>query len=113
MSPVAVALEKPLDTSTEPETVIANGTKLKVSPAAQAAVASSPILYRIPTAPPLTLNAHGIYMECEGGRTIVDAVGGAAVTCIGNGHPKVIEAIKQQAEKLACESCKHCCVMPQ
>lgn len=34
----------------------------------------------------------------------MDAVGGAAVTCIGNGHPKVIQAIKDQAEKLSCES---------
>lgn len=110
MSPVAIS-ETHLETNTEPETVIANGTKLKVSPAAQAAVASSPILYRIPTAPPVTLNAHGIYMECEGGRTIMDAVGGAAVTCIGNGHPKVIEAIKKQAETLACESYIFYCIV--
>lgn len=100
MSPVAT-VDIPADT--KPKTVIANGTALKVSPAAQAAVASSPILYRIPTAPPVVLSAYGSYFECEGGRRIIDAVGGAAVTCIGNGHPRVIQAIKDQAEKLACE----------
>ena len=101
MSPVAVSTIAP--TSAEPDTVVANGTKLKVSPAAQAAVARSPILYRIPTAPPKVISAHGIYMECEGGRRIVDAVGGAAVACIGNSHPRVVDAIKAQADKLSCE----------
>ena len=62
-----------------------------------------PILYRVPTSPPLVTSAHGIYMEIEGGRTVVDGVGGAAVTCIGNGHPKVIQAIKDQADKLSCK----------
>ena len=67
-----------------------------------AAVAQSNVLYRVPWKPPTALSAHGIYFECEGGRTIIDAVGGAAVTCIGNGHPKVIQAIKDQADKLSC-----------
>jgi adenosylmethionine-8-amino-7-oxononanoate aminotransferase len=33
----------------------------------------------------------------------MDAVGGAAVACIGNGHPVVREAIKEQVDKLACK----------
>ncbi|KAI5117507.1 hypothetical protein M0805_003912 [Coniferiporia weirii] len=59
------------------------------------------ILYRTPERPPITRAAHGLYMELEDGRTIMDAVGGAAVTCIGNGHPKVVQAIKDQADKLS------------
>ena len=73
------------------------------APTAKAAVIQSNILYRMPYKPPVTLSAHGMYFECEGGRTIMDAVGGAAVTCIGNGHPKVVQAIKDQAEKLSCK----------
>ncbi|KAL5512909.1 hypothetical protein ACEPAH_3307 [Sanghuangporus vaninii] len=77
-----------------------NAASNAVAPA-KAAVMQSNILYRMPYKPPVTLSAHGMYYECEGGRTIMDAVGGAAVTCIGNGHPKVIQAIKDQADKLS------------
>lgn len=38
----------------------------------------------------------------EDGRVLMDAVGGAAVSCVGNGHPEVITALKDQVEKLAC-----------
>ncbi|KAG5222615.1 PLP-dependent transferase [Salix suchowensis] len=34
--------------------------------------------------------------ELESGQTVIDAVGGAAVACIGNGHPVVKQAIKDQ-----------------
>lgn len=44
----------------------------------------------------------GIYIVLEDGRTLIDAVGGAAVTCIGNGHPEVIKVIQDQTAKLAC-----------
>jgi adenosylmethionine-8-amino-7-oxononanoate aminotransferase len=44
----------------------------------------------------------GIYIELEDGRKVIDAVGGAAVTCIGNGHPEVVKAIQDQIETLAC-----------
>src|SRR5581483_11532056 len=35
------------------------------------------------------------------GRRILDASGGAAVSCLGHQHPRVIEAITRQASKLA------------
>ncbi|MCR4269310.1 aspartate aminotransferase family protein, partial [Nitratireductor sp. ZSWI3] len=35
------------------------------------------------------------------GKAYIDASGGAAVSCLGHGHPDVIEAIKAQAEHLA------------
>ncbi|KAI0287811.1 pyridoxal phosphate-dependent transferase [Russula brevipes] len=43
----------------------------------------------------------GIYVTLKDGREIIDAVGGAAVACIGNGHPVVRRAIKEQVDKLA------------
>lgn len=49
-----------------------------------------------------TSKFQGIYIELEDGRKVIDAVGGAAVACIGNGHPEVIKAVKDQIEKLAC-----------
>lgn len=50
----------------------------------------------------LTGALKGIYIQLEDGRELIDGVGGAAVSCIGNGHPKVVKAVQDQAEKLAC-----------
>jgi adenosylmethionine-8-amino-7-oxononanoate aminotransferase len=43
----------------------------------------------------------GAYLIDREGRRYLDASGGAAVSCLGHGHRAVIDAIKQQAEKLA------------
>lgn len=61
------------------------------------------ILHRTPWQPPVAVSGKGIYITLEDGREVIDAVGGAAVTCIGNGHPVVQEAVKEQVDKLACE----------
>jgi len=61
------------------------------------------ILHRTPWQPPVAVSGQGIYITLEDGREVVDAVGGAAVACIGNGHPVVREAIMEQVDKLACE----------
>ena len=61
------------------------------------------ILHRTPWRPPVASSAEGIYITLEDGKKLVDAVGGAAVSCIGNGHPKVKQAIKDQVEKVSCE----------
>jgi 4-aminobutyrate aminotransferase-like enzyme len=61
------------------------------------------ILHRTPWIPPVAVSGEGVYLELEDGNRVIDAVGGAAVSCIGSGHPRVIEAIKDQLEKLACE----------
>lgn len=42
-------------------------------------------------------------MILEDGRKLLDAVGGAAVSCIGNGHPDVVQAIKDQVDKMSCK----------
>lgn len=44
------------------------------------------ILHRTPWCPPVAVAAEGIYYDLEDGRRVIDAVGGAAVTCIGLGY---------------------------
>src|SRR5438034_9005738 len=43
----------------------------------------------------------GPYIFDGDGRRYLDASGGAAVSCLGHGHPKVSKAIVEQAAKLA------------
>jgi len=52
-------------------------------------------------APPIAVGGHGIRLVEAGGREIIDASGGAAVSCLGHGHPRVVEAIRKQAGQLA------------
>lgn len=51
--------------------------------------------------PPLAVRGEGIYLYDQAGREIIDGSGGAAVACLGHGHPKVIAAIKAQLDRLA------------
>jgi adenosylmethionine-8-amino-7-oxononanoate aminotransferase len=50
--------------------------------------------------PPLALRGEGIFLHDSRGRTIIDGSGGAAVACLGHGHPRVIEAMKRQMDQL-------------
>ena len=51
--------------------------------------------------PPVAVAGEGPYLMDSAGRRYLDASGGAAVSCLGHGHPAVIEALKQQADRLA------------
>jgi adenosylmethionine-8-amino-7-oxononanoate aminotransferase len=51
--------------------------------------------------PPLALRAEGILIGDSNGRTIIDGSGGAAVACLGHGHPRVLAAMRAQQEKIA------------
>ena len=51
--------------------------------------------------PPVAVGGEGPYLIDRAGRRYLDASGGAAVSCLGHGHRAVIEAIKEQAERLA------------
>lgn len=64
------------------------------------------ILHRTPWVPPVAVSGQGIYIDLEDGTRIIDGVGGAAVNCIGSGHLRVIEAMKDQLDKLLC-TCDH------
>ncbi len=63
---------------------------------------ASAILHRTPWIPPIAVSGEGSYVITEDGRKLFDAVGGAAVACIGNGHPEVVKAVKGQVDKLSC-----------
>ena len=43
----------------------------------------------------------GVYLIDNDGNRYLDACGGAAVSCLGHGHPKIIAAIKEQLDNLA------------
>lgn len=51
--------------------------------------------------PPVAVQGDGIYVIDSAGKRYLDASGGAAVSCLGHSHPKVIQAIKDQVDRLA------------
>lgn len=52
-------------------------------------------------APPVAVGGSGPYIEDSEGKRYLDASGGAAVSCLGHGHPAVIQAMKAQLDKIA------------
>ena len=50
--------------------------------------------------PPVAVRGEGIYLIDESGRRYVDACGGAAVSCLGHGHPAIIAAVAEQTARL-------------
>jgi adenosylmethionine-8-amino-7-oxononanoate aminotransferase len=42
-----------------------------------------------------------MYIYDDSGRDYLDMSGGAAVSCLGHGHPSIVRAVQQQAEKLS------------
>src|SRR5690606_17647299 len=50
---------------------------------------------------PTAVSGKGIHLRDSEGRDYIDASGGAAVSCLGHGHPDVLEAMREQLGKLA------------
>src|SRR5262245_48294983 len=50
---------------------------------------------------PVAVAGNGPYLYDKSGTRYLDASGGAAVSCLGHGHPAVVGAIKEQADRLA------------
>jgi len=50
--------------------------------------------------PPVAVRAEGLHIWDSTGKSYIDACGGAAVSCLGHGHPKVMEAMDRQVRKL-------------
>jgi adenosylmethionine-8-amino-7-oxononanoate aminotransferase len=50
---------------------------------------------------PRVVSGEGPYLTDDTGRRWLDACGGAAVSCLGHGHPAVIAAIEAQARRVA------------
>ncbi|MDP3799137.1 MAG: aspartate aminotransferase family protein [Polaromonas sp.] len=51
--------------------------------------------------PPLAVSGQGVYLTDAQGKRYIDASGGAAVSCLGHGHPDVLAAMHAQIDKLA------------
>ena len=49
---------------------------------------------------PLAVRGEGLFLYDASGKRYLDASGGAAVSCLGHGHPAVREAIKRQVDRL-------------
>jgi adenosylmethionine-8-amino-7-oxononanoate aminotransferase len=50
---------------------------------------------------PLAVGGKGLYLYDKEGNEYLDASGGAAVSCLGHGHPRIIAAIKRQLDEVA------------
>jgi adenosylmethionine-8-amino-7-oxononanoate aminotransferase len=62
----------------------------------------SHLFYRQPKSEyPVAVRGEGIEIVDRDGNRYLDASGGAAVSCLGHDHPRVIEAIQAQVAKLA------------
>ncbi|MGA0533931.1 aspartate aminotransferase family protein [Hansschlegelia sp. KR7-227] len=51
--------------------------------------------------PPVAVGGRGIELFDRDGRSYIDASGGAAVSCLGHGHPDVLAALHAQLDRLA------------
>ena len=62
----------------------------------------SRIIHRTLVGKPLAraVAARGMTILDAEGHCVIDASGGAAVSCLGHGHPRVVEAIREQAAAL-------------
>src|SRR5690242_12835744 len=62
----------------------------------------SRVLHRsLRESPPRAIGGEGIWLIGKDGRRVLDASGGAAVSCLGHQHPRVLEAMARQAASLA------------
>lgn len=53
------------------------------------------------TTPPVAVSGSGVWLTDASGKRYLDACGGAAVSCLGHGHPDVRAAMHAQIEQLA------------
>ncbi|QJR10709.1 putative aminotransferase [Usitatibacter rugosus] len=50
---------------------------------------------------PFAVSAQGVYLTDREGKQYIDGSGGAAVSCLGHGHPDVLAAMHAQIDKVA------------
>ncbi len=63
---------------------------------------TSHILHRnLRADPAIAVSGQGVMLRDATGREVMDGSGGAAVACLGHGHPGVIAAMKAQIDRLA------------
>jgi adenosylmethionine-8-amino-7-oxononanoate aminotransferase len=51
--------------------------------------------------PPVAVSGSGVWLTDSAGRRYLDASGGAAVSCLGHGHPDVLAAMHAQIDRIA------------
>jgi adenosylmethionine-8-amino-7-oxononanoate aminotransferase len=51
--------------------------------------------------PKIAVSGQGVYLTDADGKRYIDASGGAAVSCLGHGHPDVLAAMHRQIDQLA------------
>lgn len=51
--------------------------------------------------PPVAVGGRGVWIQDSAGKEYLDASGGAAVSCLGHGHPEVLAAMHAQIDRLA------------
>ena len=51
--------------------------------------------------PPAAVSGDGVFLRDAEGREYIDGSGGAAVSCLGHGHPDVVAAMHAQIDRLA------------
>ena len=62
----------------------------------------SAVLHRSLHTDPLTVTGgKGLYLYLSNGQTILDATGGAAVACLGHGHPRIKQAVAAQMDTIS------------
>ena len=59
------------------------------------------ILHRAANVMPVAVGGEGVELFDRDGKRYLDASGGAAVSCLGHGHPDVLAALHQQLDILA------------
>ena len=65
-------------------------------------MSSSSVLHRqLHQAPILAISGEGSYITLEDGRRILDATGGAAVSCLGHSNEEVKQAMIDQINRLS------------
>src|SRR5690349_9805872 len=65
-------------------------------------VSKSRVLHRsLRETPPKAIGGEGVWLIGEDGQRVLDASGGAAVSCLGHQHPKILQAMARQASRLA------------
>jgi adenosylmethionine-8-amino-7-oxononanoate aminotransferase len=56
---------------------------------------------QLQTTPPVAVAGQGVWLRDAQDRRYIDASGGAAVSCLGHGHPDVLAAMHAQIDRLA------------
>ena len=65
-------------------------------------VSATRIIHRsLRASPPLAVGGEGVWLIDAAGQRYLDASGGAAVSCLGHGHPDVLAAMHAQIDRLA------------